>query len=749
MTSEIPEFPAARRSAGGRWKAWVVFGLGQVLAVLFVFRGALNGTSLLAPVDLAPALFPRWAHVGPTDTDPANHVIVDQLTYDLPLQWTIYRSVRAGEIPWWDPYMLAGRPLLADAHVNGTDPVRGLCYGTLPFELAYNWTIVLHFAIAGAGMFWLLMGLGTRTAIAAGFALAWEFSGGLVITVGHPWIMASFAWYPWLWGAARASLRSAGAGASAATALLSAAVFYSGNLQSHAYLPILAVGLVLGESARGRGFSTRGLMRFGVAIGCGVLLAGPVLVNQLEFYLLNVRASDIGVRTRPWLGALLTAAGMVHPWMLGTFRTLDLGKVAGMNQLGFCLYAGPVVLAAAMAGAGARGLAAWRCVEGRTSLFLVLAYLGVVGTPLHDVLYTRSAGLGLLGLVVLGSLGLERLCRGGEESVGWGRGAAWLALAILCVSGVEAYWVWPRIRGGVEAELRRRLENRESAIGEASRLRERQLRVFPTETGWRNPEVLLNATGWFCVSAMLLRGNWRRRGILQAALVGINVLPLVLFAGRFVPRSSIESWHKLRDGSAEHRRVADLLSVRGDRIWEVGPYVNHWFPNAMSHFFEVRAVAGYSALNPRTLHNLPGKSEEYQRSGDLRWEEDHWEEPRSWGRFRWVDGVVREAVFRQRGLLGFELRFSRPASGDLIWTDTRYPGWTVLGDGRRLALRDEGACFTRIPVAEPVSVLEFSYRPAWLSAGNGAAGAGLVTLALLVAGPWVRARKPDRNLRAV
>ncbi len=96
---------------------------------------------LLALLDIAPALFSKYRYVDPAASKiPANHFIIDQLTYDLPLQYTIYNSYRAGEVPWWDQYTYGGRPLLADAHINGTDPLRVLLYCLLPFEAAYNWT---------------------------------------------------------------------------------------------------------------------------------------------------------------------------------------------------------------------------------------------------------------------------------------------------------------------------------------------------------------------------------------------------------------------------------------------------------------------------------------------------------------------------------------------------------------------------------------------------------------------------------
>ena len=71
----------------GRPLLW--FFLLEALVCLFVFRDAMWGKSLLAPVDIAPALFSKYRFVNPDTTGvPANHYIVDQLFYDLPIQKT-------------------------------------------------------------------------------------------------------------------------------------------------------------------------------------------------------------------------------------------------------------------------------------------------------------------------------------------------------------------------------------------------------------------------------------------------------------------------------------------------------------------------------------------------------------------------------------------------------------------------------------------------------------------------------------
>src|SRR5882672_8813719 len=81
------------------------FAVLELLASCFIFRGAIWGKDLLAPLDVAPAFLTKYQYLGcATPGVPANHHIVDQVYYDLPIQLTIHRAYQRGEIPWWDPY---------------------------------------------------------------------------------------------------------------------------------------------------------------------------------------------------------------------------------------------------------------------------------------------------------------------------------------------------------------------------------------------------------------------------------------------------------------------------------------------------------------------------------------------------------------------------------------------------------------------------------------------------------------------
>lgn len=75
------------------------------------FPGGITGKSILAPLDIFPTLFSSFRYLDPQAGGvPQNHHIIDQATYDLPIQHLIYQSIRQGILPWWDPYTYGGAP---------------------------------------------------------------------------------------------------------------------------------------------------------------------------------------------------------------------------------------------------------------------------------------------------------------------------------------------------------------------------------------------------------------------------------------------------------------------------------------------------------------------------------------------------------------------------------------------------------------------------------------------------------------
>jgi len=148
-------------------KIYVILGL-FVLTLLY-FHDVLTGKLLLAERDLT--------------------------TFFYPFRSIWVETVRQGHFPFWNPYIKCGVPLFATIQPGVLYPL-SLPYLFLPLDLAFNWTIVFHFFLAGAFTYGLMRELGAsmQAALAGTFALLF---GGYLISVHNVLnTLMSFSWYP-------------------------------------------------------------------------------------------------------------------------------------------------------------------------------------------------------------------------------------------------------------------------------------------------------------------------------------------------------------------------------------------------------------------------------------------------------------------------------------------------------------------------------------------------------------------------
>lgn len=700
------------------------FLLCSVLICLAVSRSAFWGSRILAPLDIAPTIFSKYRYVDPTAGNiPANHYVIDQLTFDLPLQYTIYHAYRHGEIPWWDPYTYGGRPLLADAHVNGTDPIRLLCYLTLPFVNAYNWNLILKSILTGLGMFVLLRHLPFPFSISLPLALTYQFAGCFAIFFSHPWIQASFAYYPFLWVAwsvwlQRNSLRYLGI-----SALLCALILYSGNLQSHAYLPFYALCFLVGHSFGDRKLLLRLCLAIALSSLAGVALAAPVVWPQIEFYLNSLRTAAFSPSSPFSYLAGIGSFSVVFPWLFGTFRALDLGKFTGNNALGFVIYIGSAGIVLALIGAwkGAEILPEQNGAR-RTAIGLILLYFGVCSTPLLPILYTRMAPIAVIGLTILAAFGLSALRERSFPRVSW----AIVATASLLVIGlnVAAFVVYPRCIGYVQSFVAAR-DKTNSGFTETTALRSFQVRNLPHEISVQNPESIFAFVSLLALAIYLRQPRAKAFG--QAALLTLNFLPLIFFFSRYVANQPIAYWEKLLDGGPEQRLVAQTLNPKHLRLLEESPSLNDMlFPNNMGHLEQMHTVHGLSALQPASLFHWPSNqpppppefvADFIYRSDPRGQEAGQLARMAGSGQSRLRCGE-REMSITEETLNTLTVSVAPGPASKLLRSDTWYPGWRAWLNGTWIPLDYAARPFSTIelPGSDTISTVSYTYRPSYSAA---------------------------------
>jgi hypothetical protein len=127
---------------------------------------------------------------------PSMLFIRDVYNYTYPSTRFIQEMCRHGALPYWNPYLNYGQPLLENPNLLFFYPYT-LFIILLPIGLAYPLFYVVHFALAGVGTFLLARrwGQSRHAAFFAGFVFA--FSGPL-LSLGNLYNHAACAaWMPW------------------------------------------------------------------------------------------------------------------------------------------------------------------------------------------------------------------------------------------------------------------------------------------------------------------------------------------------------------------------------------------------------------------------------------------------------------------------------------------------------------------------------------------------------------------------
>ncbi len=119
----------------------------------------------------------------------------DLAFYFLPSKYLWVEMVKAGSLPLWNPHNFSGIPLFAALHPGVLYPFH-LVFLILPFSIAWNWLIIVHFALAGCSMYALTRRLG---AVRCGGMLAgfvYMLSGYLYSNLTFPILLYAAAWAP-------------------------------------------------------------------------------------------------------------------------------------------------------------------------------------------------------------------------------------------------------------------------------------------------------------------------------------------------------------------------------------------------------------------------------------------------------------------------------------------------------------------------------------------------------------------------
>jgi len=207
------------------------------------------------------------------------------------ITWALHdRYIQNGYKPDWNPYILAGNPLLANQFSIPYSPFKLLNY-VFSAAVAWSWAIVLKALLAGVFGYLGLRALGRGRAAACIAALAWMLSWALAHQTQTTY-SEGVAYLPLLFFLLLRSYQSAGWRGQARYGLLAALVagfqFLAGNIQMTIYVFLLLLALALYWSVwEVRGW--RPLVTLVGVYGLGGLVGAVQLLSSYELFTLSIR----------------------------------------------------------------------------------------------------------------------------------------------------------------------------------------------------------------------------------------------------------------------------------------------------------------------------------------------------------------------------------------------------------------------------------------------------------------------------
>ena len=195
-------------------------------------------------------------------------------------------------MPLWNPFVLAGVPLLAAGQAGALYPP-GILFVLMDLYASYGWYTLLHLLLIGLGTYLFARRLGLAPAASLVSAVAFEFSLQVTVVYLWPMVVGAIGWLPLAMWATDLLVERLLAGkrgwgpAAAAVAAFTGLQLLAGHLEYAGYsvATVIVYGLyrtVFAESSHWRR-RLLALVAFAGAIGLGVLLASAQLVPFFEY----------------------------------------------------------------------------------------------------------------------------------------------------------------------------------------------------------------------------------------------------------------------------------------------------------------------------------------------------------------------------------------------------------------------------------------------------------------------------------
>lgn len=487
------------------------------------------------------------------------------------------RSVRAGDLPLWNPFDRGGFPFLADQDPGVTYPINWLLAGAGAVAGVPAWLMqakaLLHHALAGMLLHLFLRTRGLRPAAAAAGGVAWIVSVPMIVHKASA-VEWPLVWTPLVLIAIDRTLARAGEpGRWRRAVLLGGAAWLpiaAGNPPGAFYALITATAYgafrlpaAVRAAVRARGAARAAgdlAVALGVAAAVTAALAAITVVPARDVVALSARATrGLGYALSTALPAREMLAGLAFP----PAGTVD----AYMGALGAALALYAAIATPRRDGGAPLALVAFG------ALLLALAVGGA--TPLLPWLVEHVPGFGLF-----------------REPNRYKLPAA------LCVAAAAAYGVDAAL-AAAPAERRRRVVLLAIAVAAVAGAAVAVAALVTPHPGFarRAPAGLGTTLGALAAGGVALAAATGRRGRTSAALAAVAAGALYMDGARF-GHWYVRVTEAPVDGPEDVRHVADLAGAIDPPAWRVyDEFVMEQRPGSR---LGVRNFRGYPSLAPLT-----------------------------------------------------------------------------------------------------------------------------------------------------
>jgi hypothetical protein len=240
------------------------------------------GTIAAIVVTLLPLLYFLPATSGHLIISPDDGVI-----QNIPFRVAVANQIHSGTVPFWNPSLFCGMPLLAAAQAGVLFPLNWF-YVAFDPRTATNLMMLSAYMVAALGAYLCARRSGSSVAGAGLTSVVWQAGGFLVAQIGHTNIVHTAALLPWLFWAIDGYGETGDRRRGLFLAIIVALQCFAGHQQTFVYALLVAAAyaVVMWRSSGARTYLWAFLL-----IGAGLALAAVQILPTLELLHRSLRSA--------------------------------------------------------------------------------------------------------------------------------------------------------------------------------------------------------------------------------------------------------------------------------------------------------------------------------------------------------------------------------------------------------------------------------------------------------------------------